>query len=351
MARALKPVDDEPDEDLAVRANPDLFGHRDAAGALEQAARSGRLPHAWLIAGPPGIGKATLAYRFARWLLGGGAERAPEASRPPLHLSPEHATFRRIAARGHADFKALTPAGSATVKSTIPVDAVRDAIGFLHLTPAEGGWRCVLVDQAETLRREAANALLKTLEEPSPRSVLLLTTNAADRLLPTIRSRCRRLDLSPLAPDEMHAALAHLLPERPAEERARLARLAEGSPGRALELARGEGLAIQELVDETLNALPKPDRRRWHAVADTVAAKRDGSSFVAFFALLRRAIAAATRDAARDRPAPAWLALHPLAAWATLWDSLGRLAAETDGLNLDRKQAVLTALGWLAPRR
>jgi DNA polymerase-3 subunit delta' len=351
MARAPKPIDDEPDEDLPVRANHDLFGHRHAAGTLEQAARSGRLPHAWVIAGPPGIGKATFAYRFARWLLSGGAERAAAVGHPPLHLAQEHPAFRRIVARGHADFAALTPAGSATVKSTIPVDAVRKAIGFLQLTPAEGGWRVVLVDQAETLRREAANALLKTLEEPAARSVLLLTTNAADRLLPTIRSRCRRLDLAPLDADAMDAALAHLLPEATPEERARLARIAEGSPGRALKLAGGEGLAIQELVDETLNALPKPDRRRWHAVADTVAAKRDGSSFLTFFALLRRAIATATRDAARDRAAPAWLALHPLAAWTTLWDSLGRLAAETDGLNLDRKQAVLTALGWLAPRR
>jgi DNA polymerase-3 subunit delta' len=351
MARAPKPVEYEPDEDLAIRANAALFGHHAAAAALEQAARSGRLAHAWLIAGPPGIGKATLGYRFARWLLAGGAERAPDPAQAPLHLPPEHPVFRRVVARAHADLFVLRPVADGRVRREIRLDAMRDAIHDLALTPAEGGWRVVLLDQAEEMRPEAANALLKTLEEPPPRSVMLVTTAAPDRLLPTIRSRCRRLDLSPLGAEDMEAVLRRLLPDLDAADRGRLAVIAEGSPGRALSLAEGEGLKLQEMVDQILAELPKPDRRRWHAVADAIAAKRDGSSFVTFFTLLRRAVAAAVRDAARQREAPAWLALHPLAAWSGLWDSLGRLAAETDGLNLDRKQAVLTALGWLAPRR
>jgi DNA polymerase-3 subunit delta' len=352
MARAPKAAEPVEDEDLGVRGNPDLIGHDAAAAALEAAARSGRLPHAWLVAGPPGIGKATLAYRFGRWLLGGGAEHPAPAGAPPLFLPPEAPAFRRIAAGAHADLRALRPSAESGVKKVIRVDDVRAAIRFLAMTPAEGGWRFLLVDGAETLRLEAANALLKTLEEPPPRSVLMLTTPAPDRLLPTIRSRCRRLQLSPLAQPELEAVLARQLPAMPAAERASLARLAEGSPGRALALAEGEGLGLGRLVEEVLAGLPSGDRRRWHAVAEAVAAKRDGSSFATFFGLLRRAISGAVRMAGREgQGAPPWLAIRPLAEWSTLWDSLGRLAAETDALSLDRKQAVLTALGWLTPPR
>jgi DNA polymerase-3 subunit delta' len=352
MARAPKPIEFEPDEDLPVRGNPDLFGHEDAAAALEAGARSGRLPHAWLVAGPPGIGKATLGYRFARWLLSGGADRPAESGAPPLHLPPEHPVFRRILAGAHADFFVLRPEAGDGVKRSIRVDPVRKAIHALSLTPAEGGWRFVLVDRAEAMRPEAANALLKTLEEPPPRAVLMLTTAAPDRLLPTIRSRCRRLQLAPLDAAAMDSVLQRQRPEMPAADRARLAAMAEGSPGRALELAEGEGLAIQGLVEEVLGGLAGGDRRRWHGIADAVAAKRDGSAFVTFMALLRREISAAVRRAAKgEGTAPAWLGLRPLAEWSTLWDSLARLAAETDGLSLDRKQAVLTALGWLTPPR
>lgn len=352
MARAPKAVELEPDEELPVRANPDLFGHDAAAARLEAAARSGRLAHAWMVCGPPGIGKATLGYRFARWLLSGGAERPAEPSAPPLHLPPEHPTFRRIAAAGHADFRVLRPEAESGVKRVIRVDDARAAIRFLAMTPAEGGWRFVLVDEAEQMRTEAANALLKTLEEPPPRAVLMLTTAAPDRLLPTIRSRCRRLDLEPLGPAAMEEVLRRQRPDLSRTDRDRLAQMAEGAPGRAMALADGEGLAMQALVEEALASVATGERRRWPAIADAVSAKRDGSAFLTFVALLRREISAAARRAARgEGTAPAWLAIRPLAEWSTLWDSLGRLAAETDGLSLDRRQAVLTALGWLTPPR
>jgi DNA polymerase-3 subunit delta' len=349
MARAPKQVEFEEDEDLPVRANPDLFGHLPAAAALEAAARSGRLPHAWLVCGPPGIGKATLGYRFGRWLLAGGPELPPGPS--PLHLDPAHPVFRRVAAGSHADLRALRPEAETGIKRAIRVDDARAAIRFLAMTPAEGAWRFVLVDQAEAMRSEAANALLKTLEEPPPRAVLMLTTAAPDRLLPTIRSRCRRLELEPLGGADMDALLSRLKPDLAKLDRDRLATMAEGSPGRAVMLSEGDGLAIQQLVDRVLAGLAAGDRREWHAIADAVAAKRDGSGFVTFMALLRREISAASRAAARGAPTPGWLALRPLAEWSTLWDSLARLAAETDGLSLDRKQAVLTALGWLTPPR
>ncbi|WP_043335361.1 DNA polymerase III subunit delta' [Belnapia moabensis] len=332
------------------RANPELFGHDDAARTLEEAARSGRLPHAWLIAGPSGVGKATLAYRFARWLLA-GLPRTP-AGAVPLHLPEEHPVFRRVAAGAHADLFSMAPnTGERGKKEVLRAEDARAALRFMAMTAAEGGWRAVVVEELERAEREVVpNILLKTLEEPPPRTVQLLVTSAPDRLLPTIRSRCRRLDLAPLPAPAMEGLLGRWLPELGGPERAGLARIADGCPGRALLLAEGEGLALQSLVDEVLAGLPRLDPRRAQDIADRVTARRDAAALTTFMALLRRAMAAGLRGAARDGTALRWAEGRSLAEWSTLWEKLGRLADETERLNLDRKQAVLSSLGMLSLR-
>ena len=146
----------------------------------------------------------------------------------------------------------------------------------------------------------------------------------------------------------MKALLTRLLPDLPAPDRAKLAEMAEGSPGRAMQLAEGDGLELQALVEECLTNLNRPDPTRFHAVADRCLADRGGGAFVTFMALLRGRIAAGLRQAARGEAAPGWITAHPLAAWPALWDRLGRLVDETERLNMDRKQAVLTGLSWLS---
>jgi len=329
---------------LEPRANHHLVGHDDAAAALESAARADRLHHAWLLAGPEGVGKATLAYRFARFLLAGRPVAAPA-----LHVPPESSVFRRIAAAAHADLltiEAGTLQGDRKRSDVINVDAARLIPGFFALTAAEGGWRVVVVDGAELMNPAAANAILKVLEEPPPRAVLLLVSSLPGRLLPTIRSRCRRLDLHPLADAALDPLLAEWLPAMGEAERRSLAQLSGGSPGRALRLAEGGGLAVQAMAGEAL-AAPTPARAM--QIADRLGADRGGASFTLFFALLRRGLAEASAGAARGGAAPGWIAARPLADWAGLWDRLGRLAEETERLNLDRKQAVLTGLSWLRP--
>jgi DNA polymerase III subunit delta' len=324
------------------RANSVLFGHEAAEGIIAEAIASGRMHHAWLITGPAGIGKATLAYRFARRLLG------------DQRLDPTHPVARRIAARAHADLFTLQRTISPNTKKLrgeIVVEDVRAAGEFLRLTPAEGGWRVVIVDRADELNRNAANALLKILEEPPGRAVLLLVAASPGRLPPTVRSRCRRLALRPLPEEAMAKLLAKALPDMPEEERMRLASLAEGSPGRMLRLADQEGIAMAALVDEVLAALPELEAVRMHEMADTLA--RSDQGFSTFFELLRAALSAAVRDVGRGRADAEQgriAALRPLAEWGDVWHALSRLQDETEAFALDKRQAVIQGLSLLTDR-
>ncbi len=317
---------------LDPRSNPHFRGHEGAVNALYQAVRSGRLHHGWLLAGPPGIGKATLAYRFGRWLLAGGQT-------PDLAVPETDGVFRRVAAGTHPDFFTIERrinAKTEKLQGEIVIATIQEASAFMRLTPAEGGWRVVVVDGAEDLNTNAANALLKLLEEPPPRSILLLASAAPGRLLPTIRSRCRVLPMSPLPDATMRALLADYAPEADA---ARLIELAEGSIGNALNLAEGDGVALAALVDEALSAPVKPARAQ--TIADNVARTVEGTDkFELFFSLLRTRLAARTRAAARAGAA------H-LSHNVTLWQEFGKLEREVLGLNLDKRAAILVALEQL----
>ena len=327
---------------MKPRTNPALVGHTDAAAALDEAIRAGRVHHAWLITGPEGIGKATLAYRFARHLL------APAGANPD---APESPVFRRVAAATHADLLTVERAWDdkrKRLRAEIVVDDVRAVAEFLRLTPAEGGWRVVVVDGAEHLNRNAANALLKVLEEPPPRAVLLLACAAPGRLLPTIRSRCRHLRLMPLTPGQTDEALALVLPDIAAGERAGLAALATGSPGRATELAEGGGVAIAGLVADVLRDVPRVTALRAYEVADKLA--RGDGGYSTFMDLLRAAISGAVREAARGQGDPAQqrlAATRPLAEWGDLWQALTRLQDETERFNLDKRHAIVSGLDLL----
>jgi DNA polymerase III subunit delta' len=328
------------------RANPLLLGHEHAEATLIEALRAGRMHHAWLITGPEGVGKATLAYRFARRLLAG----MPEGD--TLAMDPMHPVFRRVAAGSHADLLTVERAYDEKrkrMRTQIAVDDVRRISNFMSLTPAEGGWRVVIVDGAEELNQTSANALLKVLEEPPPRAVLLLVCTAPGRLLPTIRSRCRRLRLDPLGQEAMERLLAIYLPDLATNERGRLVTVAEGSPGRALMLADEEGLAVAGLVDGVLAELPALKPARAYAVADTLA--RGENAFSNFMDLLRAGIAAAVRDVVRGRADPEQsrlVALRPLDAWGDVWHALTRLQDETERFALDKRQAIVAGLGMLS---
>ena len=350
----------------APRENPELLGQEAAEAVLLQAAEQDRLAHAWLLTGPRGIGKATLAYRFARYLLArgdDGRDQEPglfgEAAPAPadLGLSPEHPVFRRVASGGHLDLMVLEPGVNEQTgrpRTEITVDQVRKANDFLRLTAAEGGWRIVLVDSADVLNANAANALLKILEEPSKQSLLLLVSHAPGRLLPTVRSRCCHLALRPLAEATVAELLRRRLPELDEAEAATLARLAEGSLGRAIELAEVGGLDLYGELSELLGGLAETsnlDSERLHGFADKLARGSDLAAFRAGRDLLLGWLARAVRarssaGVAGEGEAPVLEGLArrgSLAEWLALWDKVSHLLARVESANLDRKQALLAA--------
>jgi DNA polymerase-3 subunit delta' len=343
----------------APRANAELLGHEAAERTLLRAFGSGRLPHAWLITGPRGIGKATLAYRFARFALaGGGAPDLFDDAPQSLIVDPASETFEWVASGGHPDLRVVERGVNEKTgkpRTEIVVDDVRAANNFLHMTSAEGGWRVVVVDPADDLNPSASNALLKALEEPPPSALVLLTSHAPGGLLPTIRSRCCHLSLGPLSEDLVLALLARHAPELEAADRAALARLAEGSIGRALDLAAGGGLELYREMIGLLSDLPKIDVPRLHAFGDHLARERDGSTFRTGMELLVWWLARLVRGAAEGRlppevvpgEAPMMARLlegRGLAQWLGLWEKIARLFAGAEGAHLERKQVVITAL-------
>jgi DNA polymerase-3 subunit delta' len=336
--------DDEQDV-LHPRQALDLFGHAAAEAALLDAYRSGRMAHAWLIGGPPGIGKATLAYRTARFVLA-----HPDPSSPAvrgafsLALDAGHPVARRVAAQAQNDLLVLeraTNPETGKLYTVIRVDEVRRTVSFFGSTAGEGGWRVCIVDTADELQEpQACNALLKILEEPPPRSLFLLVSNAPGRLLPTIRSRCRLLNLRPLTTADVARAVGAAVGREPDEaDIAAAAMAAEGSVARALTLMDTDAMALRRAVAALLDSLPRADPRAMHALGEALT-RADQRNFAAFVDMINAWLSGRLRA---GRPDPGRLVRI-----AEAWDTFNRAARDADTYNLDKKPLVFSTFGLLA---
>jgi DNA polymerase-3 subunit delta' len=296
----------------------------------------GRLHHAWMLVGPEGVGKATFAYRAARRLLGA----RPDASRGVLGAAPEDVVSRQIAARSHPDLMVLERVGEdGKLRKVIPVDDARKLPEFFSKAPASSPYRVAIIDSVDDMNPNAANALLKTLEEPPERGVILLISHAPGGLLPTIRSRCRRLRFH--AWSEADAA-RFLIDQTGAsdEDALRLAAMARGAPGRALELAGRDAVAIDRLAREILHRLPEVDPAGMVSVTDSFRGAEGALRFELLFERLAeqvhgRAIASAEQGAT------------PSDRWFSVWDRLVRLPQQVEAVNLDRTDAFWAAMADL----
>jgi DNA polymerase-3 subunit delta' len=364
MARApmLQEVEPVPEADRLgefphPRETSRLFGQDAGERLLGGAFASGRMHHAWILAGREGIGKATLAYRLARYVLARPEDRT--APRGSLEISADSPTARQVRALSHPGLLVIRRPYDTKGKrfvTTIPVDEVRRLKSFLTHTAGAQAWRVVIVDRADDLNPNAANALLKSLEEPPPQTVFLLVAAEPGRLLVTIRSRCRVVDLPGLPPDALQRAAEQALAAASldgpsAEAFPRLRTLAEGSVRRLLVLAASDGVEVAGTVDRIFGTLPRIDWAAAHALADSLAATTEQARFETFFDLLLGAIARLARSAAiGGEVGPAGAPAVPngkLLAWAELWQEIMDRKAETLALNLDRRALILGVLARL----
>lgn len=321
-----------------------LFGHDEAEHALLEAYKGGRIPHAWLIGGPPGIGKATLAFRLARFIFAHPDPLTSEVQKATsLSVDANHPAARRIAVQAQGDLLVMERAvneQTGKLYTVIRVDDVRRTVPFFGSTAGEGGWRIAIVDAIDDLQREGANALLKVLEEPPQRSLLLLVSHAPGRELPTIRSRCRRLLLRPLKSDDVAQALAAATGRNVDDAEIRnAAGLAEGSVGRAVGFLDGAALALRQRVFDLFAQLPDPDPRALHALGETIGGT-DPKTLEAFMDLVNGWLSARLNEGVQGKAQTMRV--------AETWEKVNRVAREVEIYNLERKPLVFAVFGALA---
>ncbi len=327
--------------DIAEPAeNPFLAGHDEAGGHVAAAYRAGRLHHALLLAGPSGIGKATFAFHLAEHLL-----RHPQAGGAPEGLSardPDSPLFRQIAQGAHPSVLHLTrPLNEKTkaFKSAVTVDEIRRIGRFLSMTSHDGSWRVVIVDPADDMNANAANALLKNLEEPPSRTQFVLIAHSPGGLLPTIRSRCHLVRLKPLETPALISVLERLEADVPETEagRAALAARAGGSVREALLLTRYGGLDIAEAISRILGERAFPVAEAWR-VAEAVGGRDATVQFSIFNQSALDSVSGWARHAGETGD------LAGAARLSELWREMERLTVETETYNLDKRQHAMGLL-------
>ncbi len=285
-----------------------------------------RLHHAWLLCGPQGVGKASFAFRAARFLMGNA--RDPHSG--TLGMSPDDPDVRLITAGTHPDLLVLErEMGETRLKKNISVDAVREIGEFFSKAPSRSPWRVCIIDSVDDLNVNSANALLKILEEPPHKGILFLISHSPGRLLATIRSRCRRLSFAPWSDEAVRAFISRRISVGD-DDMTRLVRLAHGAPGRALSLAEEGVLEMDAFAGRLLSGSPppRPDLIQAAAQFKASSAKNDGArKFATFLACLtdrlhERALSAETSQSGQNV--------------ARLWEKLSNAAAEAESVNLDR---------------
>jgi DNA polymerase-3 subunit delta' len=326
-----------------------FFGHRKAEAELLDAYRAGRLPQAWILGGPQGVGKATLAWRMARFLAAFPDPAAPAVQQArTLHVDPDHPAARKISALSFGDLALLRREWQEKTKkhaTRIGVDDVRRAIHIFEQAAGEGGWRMALIDSADDFNASSANALLKLIEEPPPRCLFLIVAHQPGRLLPTIKSRCRRLMLQGLAPNDLAAAARAALEaaQEPVVEAdlARACARAEGSVREALRLLSSADADFDALVERILAQLPRVDWRHVHRLADRVNGRERETEFDAFLQATFAWLAGALRRHEGQGP-------RVLAPYAMAWETLEREARDLEIFNLDKRAFALIVFSHLA---
>ncbi len=320
-----------------------LIGHDAAEEAFLEGLRSGRLHHAWLIGGPMGIGKATLAYRVARALL----QQTSAQAEINLDMSPDDLVFRQVIALSHPDLAVLRRSSGTEKKaasSTIPVELVRKALALFESTAATSGYRVCIVDSAEDLTTSSANALLKLVEEPPPRSIFLIVSHSPQRVLPTIRSRCRKLSLRPLTDEAVRNVVSSLGTPWKAVGSDLLdeaIRLGEGSVRRTLEMLSEDRIVLARTIAQILDRLPQKSDKAVLALAETLSKRDAEDAYELALDLVNHWISKRIETFVSTTSSSSQSLASRLAPLAAVSEKLSRSAIEADIFNLDRRPLIL----------
>lgn len=315
-----------------------FLGQEEAEAQFLSTVNSGRLHHAWLLTGPKGVGKATFAFRVARHFLNSSDNlESLESAAFDIAASKNNPTFKQVAIGGHPNLLHLRmpyDEKSKKFKTQLTVDEIRRTVSFFGKTAGEKGWRVAIVDSANDMNGNAANALLKILEEPTERTIFFLISETPNRLLPTIRSRCRTLKFKPLNVDDMTTVLAQVADMNDIEKAGldQNQDVIAGSIRRAHLFASHDILDIRNAFTTLINQSPSYDVAMLHRFADTVSARGKDDLFVFFVEFVETHIASKIRGEGIN---PA------LVSWAEVWEKVQARLALEERLNLDRKQTVL----------
>jgi len=350
---------------LPAREAPDTLGHAELERQILQYFNDGHMPHAMIFAGPEGIGKATFAFRVARFLLkhgkdageesGGGlfGEALPATKPENMDLSLDDVVFRQVASAGHPDLLTIErpfDEKKGRKQSTVPVEEARKVTPFLRRTASYGGWRVVIVDDADTMNRNSQNAILKILEEPPSQTLLILIAHRMGALIPTIRSRCRMVSFQPLSLENFSTLMKKEQAGLPDTDIRTLYGISGGSVGQGVRILNEGGLEVVAQAMILLSTWPKWDWPQIHHLADGLAQMGQDESFKTFQTVLLWIIEAMVRARAQGTKLPQILdnesldrlmSHYNLAEWIEICDNLKAHFDTVEHSNLDKKQAVL----------
>ena len=361
------------EESLIPRNTLDLVGHEHAEQLFLDAFNAEKIHHAWMITGPRGIGKATLAYKMARFLLnnppiddqgpglfGDVLEKTPLSSLETDHDSQANHLINAASNPDLMIIERTEDPKTGKIRSNILVDDVRKINAFFHKTSLDGGWRVAIVDTADEMNRNAANAILKILEEPPKNSIVIILAHAPGRLLPTIKSRCRMLPLKPLKSQTVKEVLQKNYPDKEENIIDGYVALSNGSPGYAISLMEHKGLEVYREILGLLSTMPNINVPLMHDFAGAITTKKSGDTFLLFSEMLSQFISRMVRHTSYLNTGHTHNikealteefdlmeelgAIIPLDQWAELWEKISEKIKVTDQLNMDRKQTVIDIL-------
>lgn len=348
---------------LPPRENPEIFGHDHIEQTLLSLYNNGTLPHSLIFAGPMGVGKTTLAFRFARFLLSQSDDAGQDSlfgdapAKPTnMNVPADDPVFRRVASGGHPDLRTIERAideKKGTRKGTVDVESVRTIAPFLRMSASEGGWRVVIVDEADMMNRQSQNAILKILEEPPPKAMLILICNRLGAMIPTIRSRCRTFNFAPLDSTTLTTLLKRAAPQAGNHEIALLSLLSDGSMGRALTLQEEGGVTMLNTILDFLGDWPDWNWPKIHPMADNLSRAGDEKAYLGFTSLMEWVTGEILRTkASPNRAIPEILKTkgvealqnhYSLEQWIDICEKLKGHFITIENSNLDKRQGVLGA--------